>query len=48
MDYYLEGRLAAEEDGWEMCGVPSKFCLPLLGQYDLMDQALFVSGSESW
>lgn len=34
MDYYLEGRLVAEEDSWELCGDPSKFCLPLLGQYD--------------
>lgn len=29
-------------------GIPSKFCLPVLGQYDLMDWVLFASGSESW
>lgn len=22
MDYYLEGRLVAEEDSWELCGDP--------------------------
>jgi len=36
VDYYLEGRLVAEEDSWELCGYPLQV-LPasLLGQYDL-------------